>query len=360
MSQFRPASYRHAPEMALRYTMGSINRNPTLTAPAPAPWICLCAAALALLGATPARAIMAGAAPDSAAARVDANVATSAFAGVAAVNVNGGTYSGVVIAPQYVLTAAHVAAAAGGNLAAFQVLLNPGGTQWSTTVVSATLYPSYSFPYDDLAILQLAAPVPAGVPIYPLYSGSLQTGLILVLAGYGQSGNGNVGPSTGTSTALKRTGKNTLDELTPTLDTSGLSSRFFVYDFDGPSGNGSLGGPSLGNAIETIVAPGDSGGPSFVQVGANLQLLGINTFAAATLSNQSPTYTFGNVGGGIVAADPRFACWLQSATQGTTPGASGCVTDSDGPLPLWSYLVLGGTLLAMTRCRHGSHPDSAR
>jgi hypothetical protein len=303
---------------------------------------------------------MAGSPPDSAAARVDANVGTSAFAGVAAISINGGTFTGVVIAPQYVLTAGHVAAAAAGNTAAIQVILNTGGTPWTTSVLSATTYPSYSFPYDDLAILQLAAPVPAGVPVYPMYGGPLQSGLILVLAGYGESGNGNVGPSVGPATAVKRTGQNTLDELTTTLDTSGLSSRFFVYDFDGPTGNGSLGGPTLGNALETMVAVGDSGGPSFVEVGAGLQVLGINTFAAAPLPNQSPTYTFGNLGGGIVAADPRFASWLQTTTQGTMPAPAGSQSDSDGPLPPWSYLLLGGALLAMSlaKCAHGSRPDS--
>ena len=152
-----------------------------------------------------------------------------------------------------------------------------------------------------------------------MYSGPLQDGLTLVLAGYGASGNGNVGPSIGAAPTVKRTGHNTLDELTTTLDTSGLTSSFFVYDFDGPTGNGPLGGPTLGNAIETMVAAGDSGGPSFIQVGSSLQLLGINTFAAAPVANQPVTYTFGDLGGGIVAADPRFAAWLQATTAGTMP-----------------------------------------
>jgi hypothetical protein len=304
--------------------------------------------------------MMAGAPPDSPAARIDANVGSSAFAGVAAISINGSTFSGVVIAPRYVLTAGHVAAAGSGG--AITVLLNQGATPWSTTIVSATTYPSYSFPYDDLAILQLAAPVPAGVPVYPMYNGPLQTGLELVLAGYGESGNGNVGVSIGPSTAVKRTGANALDELTTTLDTSGLTSRFFVYDFDGPTGNGGLGGGTLGNGIETMVAVGDSGGPAFVRVSTGLQVLGINTFAASPVANQAPTYTFGNLGGGIVAADPRFAAWLQTTTQGTMPAATSSSNDTDGPLPPWSYLLLGAALLAMSLaiCPYGAHPDSAR
>ena len=294
---------------------------------------------------------MAGSAPDSAAARVDANVASSPFAGVVAVSISGATYSGVVIAPQYILTAGHVAAA--GSASAMQVILNAGAGSWSTTVVKATTYPTFSFPYDDLGILQLAEPVPAGTPIYPMYSGALQDGLVLLLAGYGASGNGNAGPTIGAAPSVKRTGRNTLDEFTATLDSSGLTSRFFVYDFDGPTGNGGLGAGTLGNASETMVAAGDSGGPSFIQVGSSLQVLGINTFAASPLANQAVTYTFGDIGGGIVAADPRFAAWLQATTAGTMPASDSNYTD--GPLPVWSYILLGGLLLGVTlaKYRHG-------
>jgi hypothetical protein len=56
-----------------------------------------------------------------------------------------------------------------------QVILNAGGAPWTTAVLNATTYPTFSFPYDDLAILQLAAPVPSGIPVYPMYGGSLQT-----------------------------------------------------------------------------------------------------------------------------------------------------------------------------------------
>ncbi len=299
------------------------------------------AALLALLPAMPAAALMAGAAPDSAAARVDANVAGSPFAGVAAISINGTTYSGVVIAPQYILTAGHVAAA--GNASAMQVTLNPGPSPWTSAVSSATTYPTFNFPYDDLAILQLATPVPANVPIYDLYRGPLRTGLVLVLAGYGASGNGTAGVSVGPGTSVKRTGRNALDVLAPAVDSSGKVSSFFEYDFDGPSGNGPLGGPTLGNALETMVAYGDSGGPAFVAVGASLQVLGINTFAATAQANQPVTYIFGEFGGGIVAADPRFAAWLQATTQGTMPAGH----DSDGPLPSWSYVLLGVALLVV-------------
>jgi hypothetical protein len=82
-------------------------------------------------------------------------------------------------------------------------------------------------------------------------------------------------------------------------------------------------------------------------------VLGINTFAASPVPNQAVTYTFGDVGGGIVAADPRFAAWLQATTAGTMPTSGG--SDTDGPLPVWSYILLGGLLLGVTlaKYRHG-------
>ncbi|MGL1311187.1 hypothetical protein ACSTKO_24475, partial [Vibrio parahaemolyticus] len=85
-----------------------------------------------------------------------------------------------------------------------------------------------------------------------------------------------MGVTVSASSSVKRTGTNVVDALQQTLDTSGLISRFYVYDFDGPTGNGSLGGPTLGNSTETLVAVGDSGSPAFVRSGNSLQLFGIN------------------------------------------------------------------------------------
>jgi hypothetical protein len=53
-------------------------------------------------------------------------------------------------------------------------------------------------------------------------------------------------------------------------------------------------------------------------------------------------YQFETLGGGIVASDPRFAGWLQSSTAGTLGQGS---STADGPLPLWSSVLLALLLL---------------
>jgi Trypsin len=304
-------------------------------------WAVVGAVSALLISSPRSEALMAGVSPDTPAARVDPNEATSPYAGVGSVIVGEEPLSGVVIASQFVLTAGHVAA--GQPASAIQFALNLGGAQWLSAVTSVTTYPSYSFPYDDLAVLKLATPVPAGVPVYPVYSGAFTTGSVITLVGYGGSGNGNVGVTVGASSSVKRTGTNSVDAFATATDTSGRLSRFFLYDFDAPTGSGSLGGSTTGNASETVVAVGDSGGPSFIRSGNELQLFGINTFVSPPSGSTSVNYEFGTIGGGIVASDPRFTAWLESATEGTL----GNSTAGDVPLPWWAGGLLAAVLAAL-------------
>lgn len=294
------------------------------------------------------QAIMAGQAPDSAAARVNPN-SDSTWSGVGSVVVNGAPLSGVVIAGRFVLTAAHVVSGAQTN--ALQFVLNLGATQWTTPVESVVIHPTYSFPYDDLAVLKLANPVPPSVPIYRMYTGAQTTGLLLTLVGYGASGNGDTGVSVGANSSVKRIGENVLDALQSTVDSSGHTSRFFLYDFDGPTGNGALGGPTLGNTVETGVAVGDSGSPVFVHNGSAPQLFGITNLVSSPTGG-TVSYEFGTVGGGIIASDPRFAAWLQTATEGTL----GTPAQVDVPLPLWSGVVLAFAIVILSMRYANSAP----
>lgn len=293
-------------------------------------------------------AIMAGEPPDSASSQVDANLPTSYWTSAVSVTVNGKVYSGVVVAPSFVLTASHVTG--GAAPAAISVQINAQPTAVVSAVTAVTTFPGASFPYDDLALLTLATPVTSQVRIPPILTQAPSPHEPLWLVGYGASGLGNAGPSMAGSASVKRTALNHLDAVQTTVDASGRTSLFYFFDFDGPTGGGAMGGGSLGNGLEGGLASGDSGSPAFVDIGGQRWLAGINTFVAPAPGSNSVDYRFGTIGGGMLLSDPRFVSWLSLQTQGTTvapPAGS-----EDIPVPNWSLGVLGLLLSAnVLRCR---------
>lgn len=298
------------------------------------------ATAAVLAGALPrhASAIMAGNPPDTAAARVDPNTALSPWSGVVSVVIGGAPFSGVVIGPRHVLTAAHVAL--NQNPANVTVVANSSATPAVLAVEAVTSYPTAAFPYDDLSLLRLVQPVPAGVAIYSVMDSAQPLGTRITLVGYGGSGNAATGPTVPGTSSIKRRGQNVIDQLTDRVDTSGRTGAFYLYDFDGPSGNGPLGGATLGNSIETSVAGGDSGSAAFVDTGSGPALYGLNTavinFVGSTAS------AFGSGGTGMVLSHPPYVAWLAAQTNGSL-SLSSQVAGADVPaLGPWGMAALGG------------------
>lgn len=303
-----------------------------------------------LSGAGRAHALMAGVPPDTPAARVDANTPNSPWTGVVAIVVAGSAYSGVVIGPQHVLTAAHVAA--GVAPAALSVVLNRSATPVALAVSAVAVYPGAAFPYDDLAVLRLAQPLPGETAIYPVVDTARPTGSVLTLVGYGASGNGANGPSVAASSSVKRSGRNVLDLFTDRLDSSGRTSPFFLYDFDGPSGTGPLGGASLGNSIETAVAGGDSGSGAFIDEGGGPALYGLSTVALSFTTGSTATAVFGAGGGGLVLSNPAYLAWLRTQTGDTLLLQSQQQTADVPVAPAWALAALGtGLMLTLLRRR---------
>lgn len=263
---------------------------------------------------------MAGALPDSPQARVDHNTTQSPWAGVGSVIVDGRPYSGVVIGPRHVLTAAHASGAPGRTR--FQ--LNFGGEATHVFAVAEVhRHPGFKNfdpqrPRDDLAVLVLAEDVPQGVPIYPLHRGDIEPGAVLTFVGYGASGHGDTGVTVGASAGTKRVGRNTADAFNQ--DAFGIK-RVFVFDFDGPGADNLMGGEGLGNAVESSFASGDSGSPSFLcEAGAAGQctggrwvVAGINTFVSTIAGHSAKTGTFGTLGGGMVVS--AYVDWIESVVQ---------------------------------------------
>lgn len=310
----------------------------------------LLAASSCQVPAAPAHALMAGTAPDSPDARIDANTPSSPWTSAVAVLAPGGIFSGVVVAPRFVLTASHVT----GNAppATISVQLNLGAAPVQIGASAVTAFPGASFPYDDLALITLASPVPDGVEILPIHRDAPPAHQLLTLVGYGASGHGDVGPGAARSAAVRRVGRNVLDEVRQRIDDSGRSSLFFLYDFDGRWGNGPLGESTLGNAVETGVAPGDSGGPAYAEIGGQRWLLGINTVTLSSGAGGPVDFRFGTIGGGMLLGDPRFIAWLEAQTGGTLAPLP------QPPAPAWTLglAAAGLGLAAVLACRRSLRP----
>jgi Trypsin len=246
----------------------------------------------------PKFAIIAGASPDSPNNRIDPNT-NPTFAGVGVMS-NGCT--GTAITPSHILTVVHC-----GSANSF-IVNNSDGTQTSYSGTT-TFNPGANFPFNDLAILSLDAPLPNNIPTYGLFGQSLTQGTRITMVGYGGSGNGDVGVSINADSLIKRIGQNVVDAyLDSQQDISSSYQPLYVFDFDGSNSSTNLiGGSSLGNDLESSLWSGDSGSPSFVQVNGIYYLAGVNNFVADGIN---PAPLFGSFGGGVDVS--QYSPWIDS------------------------------------------------
>jgi hypothetical protein len=275
-----------------------------------------------------------GSPADSPSDRVDPNTASSPFAGVGSVQVNTrrGTYigSGTLIDATHVVTAAHVVdinndgrSNSKDGINSVYLILNAGGGQQQIAVSRIDVHPDFTgFGHpsvnDDIAVLTLASPV-SGVPTYALPTADLAAGTTVTMVGYGRSGDGVNGYTINASWSVKRTGENNADDFYTQDDNGGpAANEVFRFDFDGPDAPNTFGGGTLGNARETTLGGGDSGGPSFVEDESGYTLVGVNTF---TQGFDAPL--FGSLGGGVNVFP--YVGWINavvggSASQDDPPG----------------------------------------
>lgn len=295
--------------------------------------------------APPQPALLSGSAPDSPAKRIDPNTLLSPFAGVGSIFAREVGCTGTAISPIHILTAGHcfdfVNTDGISDLLPEEVVfyLNWGHTlSHSIFAEAVTIHPDYTgfnnpVVNDDIAIITLRDAIPTDVPIYPLYRQPLDPGTTLTLVGYGGSDRGDrLDQSLGESFDFgkKRVGQNNADLFLADDEGSSVLERF-EFDFDGPDATTNLyGGLTLGNAIETSLGFGDSGGPSFINVDGELFLAGVNTYLYGT--------HFGSSSGGMVV--PTYAGWIDQVTQANPDNP----TDPEAvpePLSTISFLALG-------------------
>jgi len=266
-----------------------------------------------------------GAPPDSPANRVDANTTGSTWAGVGSVVAGAYMGSGTPIGPRHILTAGHLLDTNDDGVidvtpAQVSFYLNYGGSPSHIVGASAlAMHPDFTgfgnpSVNDDIAVVTLASDLPAGVPIYPLYPNAVVAGDTLTMVGYGYSGYGDIGYTVGASLTVKRVGWNDADVFYLDDEGSGVF-EVFEFDFDGPAGSGSSGGATLGNALETTLGGGDSGGPSFIFDSGQWKVAGVDTFiwyyGGQTLG------TFGTGGGGTLVHP--YTGWINSVRNPVVP-----------------------------------------
>jgi hypothetical protein len=204
---------------------------------------------------------------------------------------------------QYVLTAAHCVTGDSGALSASNVSLdfaNVGLTLTATRYLVDPVWNGSLTNGGDLALISLGAPV-TSIAGYQLDTSSSAMGQVVALAGYGDTGVGSTGYQGSTFGTLYY-GQNTYDGL------YGIAPTVYGYDFDqyGTTTYNVYGGGAVGSN-EVMIAPGDSGGGSFINVGGTLELVAVHDFISCVQQGCTPTSSFGQIGGDTsLYADASF------------------------------------------------------
>jgi hypothetical protein len=236
--------------------------------------------------------------------------------------------SGTLIAPDWVLTAAHVVDDAKS------MTFSIDGSRYSAS--SWTPYPTWigdAFAGNDIGLVHLSSAV-KGVQPAIRYAGSSELNSVGTALGYGMTGNGLTGSKN--LDGNKRAVQNVVDDLfTPSL---------MLSDFDSPLGSSlnSMGG-SQPLPLEGMIAPGDSGGGMFIDVGSNTYLAGVNSFVGSYKGK--PNSGYGNIAGETRVS--AFNEWIDSvigADSSLAFAASDsspcCMADDSSPVPEPSTLLM--------------------
>ena len=164
-------------------------------------------------------------------------------------NLPGG--AGTLIAPAWVLTAAHAAKLM--KPVSHQVKI--GGQPYE--IVRTILYPGGGEGKDDVALLELAKPVKDIVPIaiYELRDEAIDS--VVTFVGQGFTGDGRTGPAQ--RDGLRRGATNKI---------AAVKQNWLIFTFDAPP---------EGTELEGISGPGDSGGPALMTIHGKVFVVGISS-----------------------------------------------------------------------------------
>ena len=202
--------------------------------------------------------------------------------------------TGTLISPTHVLTAAHCTEGVGNTQGRFEV---NGQTYNTTRIYNHPDYNPNDFSRgDDLAIMELDRPV-QGVTPMQIFRQTPQVGTMLTLVGFGEGGTSTGGFDA--SDTGKQVGQTELEEVT---------AEHIAWNFDSHN--------------ESNTAPGDSGGPAFIE--SNGQQL----IAGVTSGGDGDPHTLGDY-----SFDTRIdvhAAWIDGIVGTTDSGDNGDDNDNGG------------------------------
>jgi hypothetical protein len=174
---------------------------------------------------------------------------------------------GTLVAPTWVVTAAHVAQ----DIGAFNRFVTFGNRH--VPVRRVFLHPDWRTtrqgPRPDIALIELAHPVRGITPV-ALYDRQDEVGKTIVFVGTGQTGDGNTGPTK--SDDVWRAAENVVEEAIPEM----IRFRFEA--------------PPAGSELEGISGPGDSGGPALLRERGRTYILGVSSGNSAPRGGGHCTY----------------------------------------------------------------------
>lgn len=302
---------------------------------------------------------------DSPGQRVDPNNAASPFSGVVSISIREGNAgylcSGAAINSTTILSAAHCVDSDGhGHVVdlnnpnnVITVIANDNNPlrkfSTSTHILADQVFmnPNYlgfgncpagvnSFCLNnDISLIHLSSALPDTVKTYQIYDQRVTPGTIFTMAGYGTTGDGwNGYAPLGTPWYTKRTGETVyevngtynLQDYNSSNDEQIWSAAFVGVDPTGATKDifcdfGISCRQSLGNQTEAMIGPGDSGGPSFIMVNGQYELVANNTFSGHSSQWPWPKGAFGDYFGGDLLY--TYQNWINNVPEPLSLGLMG-------------------------------------